>query len=262
MFHRQTRDWFLWYCRVFMLKSNFHAVRIAADGLPPATADLGDRPLVMYANHPSWWDPVLGLLLMQRFYADRPHYAPIDAEMLQKYGVFKRMGFFGVEQHARRGAVTFLRVSSRILKQPSSAMLITPTGQFADPRDRSTPFQGGLGHLAERMSDGVLLPLAMEYTFWNERYPEALVRFGEPVWSVAHAGLGHQQWTEMLQQRLHATQDALAQASIRRDPGGFQTLSRGAAGIGGLYDLWRRVVAWARGREFQPEHDPEPSSRP
>jgi hypothetical protein len=58
---------------------------------------------------------------------------------------------------------------------------------------------------------------------------------------------------------LVTTQTALAELAIARDPASFTTLAMGRAGIGGLYDLWRRMIAGLRGQQFQDRHRGEPA---
>ena len=59
---------------------NFHAVRLALCTRP---ADLPDGPLVVVLNHPSWWDPLMGMVLSDLL-PDRRHYAPIEAAALAR----------------------------------------------------------------------------------------------------------------------------------------------------------------------------------
>ena len=40
-----------------------------------------------------------------------------------------------------------------------------------------------MAHLARRVPGAVILPMAVEYTFWNESRAEALVRFGATAWT-------------------------------------------------------------------------------
>jgi hypothetical protein len=133
---------------------------------------------------------------------------------------------------------------------------LTPQGRFSDVRERPLRFQAGLGHLAATVEDAVFLPLAIEYVHWEERLPEVLVRFGEPV--RVRRGVGRVQeaafWTARLEHNLEQTQDVLAAESQRREPGDFQVLLQGRAGVGGSYDGWRRARAWFRGEAFRPEH--------
>ena len=87
--------------------------------------------------------------------------------------------------------------------------------------------------------------MAVEYVFWEERLPEILVRFGEPLKSGANTRRLSRAtyWTDLFEQKLEATQDALSIEAQRRDPPEFQTVLRGGAGQGGIYDLWRAFKA-------------------
>ncbi len=102
----------------------------------------------------------------------------------------------------------------------------------------------GLAHLARRVPDALILPLALEYPFWNESQPEILVRFGTPLHSSRDGSVA--EWTQRLETALTATMDALAAESVTRDPALFTPLLRGGAGVGGLYDCWRWTRAMAR----------------
>jgi hypothetical protein len=164
----------------------------------------------------------------------------MEAAALAKYRFFGRLGLFGIEPGTARGARRFLAASQEILARPATALWVTAGGTFADPRLRPVRLRPGLGHLLARMQSGVVLPLALEYPFWEERLPEALARFGEPL-RIGAAPRSPDAWTALLESRLEATQDALAADALARDPERFETLVGGAAtGVGGVYDLWRR----------------------
>ncbi len=244
--------WFTWYSRRYV-RRHFHSLRVALHGLPLGGAHL---PLVIYANHSAWWDALVGLVLKDEFLSERRAFAPIDAAMLVRYQFFRKLGFFGVEQGTRRGAVQFLRNAKTILREPSSLLVITPQGRFADVRERPVRFAAGLGHLATRVERAVFLPMAVEFVFWEERLPEILVRFGEPTEVTAqHAtAFDAKYWTALFEQNLAATQDALAAQAQRRDSDEFQTVLRGGAGQGGVYDWWRATKAKLRGETFRKEH--------
>ena len=243
---------FTWYCRGY-IRSHFHSLRVCRGGLPP---DAVGWPLVLYTNHASWWDPLVGLALKTEFFSGRSLFAPMDAAMLARYRIFSKLGFFGVEQGSRRGAVEFLRTSEAILQSPQHLLAVTPQGRFADVRERPVRFQAGLGHLATRVERAAFLPMAVEFVFWEERLPEILVRFGEPV--EVHrehaAAFTHDYWTRLFEQKLEANQDALSLEAQRRNASGFKTLLLGGAGQGGVYDLWRALKARLRGESFTKEH--------
>lgn len=242
--------WFRWYT-VRYLKRHFHAVRLSRECRPDVPHG---GPLVVYLNHAAWWDPLVGLVLAERLFPRRAAYAPIEAKALGRYRFMERVGLFGVDPETQSGGVRFLRVSRAILARANTALWITPEGRFADPRQRPVRFRPGLAHLARWLRSGALLPLALEYPFWEERTPEALARFGEPIQVEEGGDRTVADWNALLESRLRTTQDALARQAIRRDAEDFEVLLRGSAGVGGVYDVWRRLVARWRGESFSPEH--------
>ena len=180
--------------------------------------------------------------------------------MLDRYRLFKKLGFYGVDQSIR-GAAAFLRTTAAILSQPRATVWITAQGRFADPRVRPPGLRSGIGHLVQHLPQGFVVPLALEYPFWEERLPEALARFGVPVPVGPRADLSASEWVERIEVGLAAAQDALAADALARDPAAFTTLLTGKVGVGGIYDRWRRFVAWLRGERFQAGHGSEGGTR-
>src|SRR5258706_5914309 len=220
------------------LARQFHAFRLSQAQRPDPMAIRG-KPLIVYFNHPAWWDPLICLCLAAQFFPDRKNYAPLDAAALSKDRFFERLGFFGVELDSARGARRFLTLSQQALEQPDSAFWIAAEGRLPDRRCAPVRLRSGIGHLAVRVRQAVLLPLALEYPFWEERTPEALARFGEEI-AAGEAGLKATDWTAVLETRLQAALDALAAHSLARDPSRFDPLLIGSADRGGVAGTWRR----------------------
>jgi 1-acyl-sn-glycerol-3-phosphate acyltransferase len=233
------------------VRKHFHAVRLSKSG---GTFPTTDEPLLIVLNHPSWWDPLIGIVL-SRALADREQFAAIDAVAVQQYRFFTKLGFVGVDTKSLRGAAGFLRAGTALLSQPRSVFWVTAQGRFTDVRERPLALQSGVGHLAARLNAGIVLPIALEYTFWTESTPEALVRIGEPLRITDHPGLRGKEWAALIEARLTHTLDALNAEAVRRDPAAFTELLSGKSGVGGTYDAWRRLRAWVRGRKFDPSHD-------
>ncbi len=243
--------WFTWYSRRY-LRRHFNSLRVAGGGLPASALN---APLVIYSNHASWWDPLVGLLLKAEFLPGKAVFAPMDAMALKRYAFFKRLGMFGVEQGSRRGGVQVLRTARTILQQPDNVLWLTPQSRFADARERPVRFKSGIGHLPGMAREINFVQVAMEYVFWEERLPEILVRFGEPYRATRDdRTVKPEWWTEFFADRLRETQDELAKQSQRRDSSEFRSLLRGRAGVGGIYDRWRQFKAGLRGERFHLEH--------
>ncbi len=223
------------------LKRHFHTVRLLQASIVPNDQK---GPLIIFLNHASWWDPLVCLLLKKEFLPGRPAYAPMEAAALEKYRFLKRLGFFPVEAKSTRGATAFLLTATAILEQPDSVLFLTPQGSFADVR---TPlaFQPGLEHLARRLPRATFVPLALEYSFWEERKPEILLAFGAPVAGKTNAPL---------LDHLAATQAMLSDAVQRRVPEEWRSLSKSRSGVNWSYDLWRGLRARLRGEPFDVDH--------
>ena len=242
--------WFVRYCRRF-LRKHFHGVRLShSSAAVPAE---NGAALIFVMNHPSWWDVIIGALLCGEFPTYR-HYAPIAAHMLPKYRIFSRLGFFGVDQ-SPRGAARFVRTTKAIFEQPFRALWITAQGKFVDPRVRPTEIEPGAGFVASRLSEGFVIPVAMEYPFWNERSPEALIRFGAPLDLSQNRGLDGRAWTSLIERALEQTQDALAAEAMSREPAAFRMLVSGEkTGVGSVHGWWRRLTSRLRGQKFDAAH--------
>lgn len=246
---------FRWYAGRYVAR-HFHAVRVAHDGGMP---ELTRRPVVVVLNHPSWWDPLVGLIASSLMPGWRRHYAPIEAIGLDQYRFLGRIGFFGFDARGVAGPRRFLRTSLSVMSRPESALWITAQGRFVDPRERPVVVRPGIGYLAHRLEDALILPMAVEYPFWDDRCPEVLVRFGRSVAVENGRGRSAREWSALVERELEETVDRLATDALARDPSRFSTVMQGTAGVGGIYDMTRRFRAWLRGRTFRPEHSTRPA---
>nr|WP_238247493.1 lysophospholipid acyltransferase family protein [Methylobacterium persicinum] len=211
-------------------------------------------PLVIYSNHPAWWDAATIILLANRLYPGRDHRAPFDAAMLAKYRIFERLGAFGVDLDSPRGAAQFLAAARAILARPGATIWITAQGRFQDVRVRPLGLRPGVARLAELAPDTLFVPLALEYAFWDERGAEAFAAFGPALSGADLAALPRPERLARLEGALTETLDRLAADVMSREPQRFRPVLAGRKGVGGIYDLWRAAAARLRGRRFDPAH--------
>lgn len=231
------------YVRRFIGK-NFHAVRVLDQSFTQVFSQ--QKPVIIYSNHSSWWDPMLAIYLADQYAGQRKHYAPIEDVMLERYGIFKKLGFYGVEKDTAAGAKDFLKVSNHLLKDLSSTLWITPQGRFADARERPLELKKGLAQLLKGNSEVNVIPLAIEYTFWTEKKPEVLLSFGQPL--ELTDSIGRDEIHTDLEFRLESLMTDLAEKSKARDTSAFQTVAAGKSGVGGLYGWVQKL------RGYQPDH--------
>ncbi len=256
-FSHRLNGWFMAYVRRY-LRRHFHAVRLlnGAGGGADLPAIAGE-PVLFYSNHPGWWDPLVFLFLGAKLFPGRMIYGPIDAGALGKYKFLERIGFIGIEPGTWRGSARFLRMARAAGRRTDVIFWMTAQGEFADPRERPVHIRPGVGHAAAAAARGVIAPLALEYPFWNERFPEVLVAFGPAIRIADAPERSPEEWTDLLARALETTQDRLAEAAKRRDPCCFTPLLAGRVGVGLVYDLVRRLKCWARGEAFDASHGGE-----
>ncbi|MFN2977529.1 lysophospholipid acyltransferase family protein [Terriglobus aquaticus] len=253
-----------WRLRLFhviahrRLSNSFRALRLANQHRAPLSIE---EPLVVALNHPSWWDPLVGFALSRWLLPGRRFYAPIDAEALQRYGIFRRLGLFPVAMHSARGAAQFLRAGGEVLDR-GYILAVTPQGHFTDVRERPVVFRPGLASLLHRRSAQgkrtTVLPLALEYTFWDQRLPEALVNCGTPLsFGSAPEGIAGPSQRDIhtaLERAMEQTQDELRALAMRRDPAAFRSLLEGRRGSAGWYGWIERLRSVAKGRRGRGDH--------
>jgi 1-acyl-sn-glycerol-3-phosphate acyltransferase len=227
---------------------HFHALRLAKPGLPDLPAD---RPVMICANHPSWWDPAIYIAAHPILFPDREGYGPMDADALERYGFMRRIGIFGVRQDARSGAADFLRPALTIVERPRTVLWVTAQGRFADPRERPLALRGGAASLMKRRPDLAVVPLAVEYLYWTEKHAEALMMFGRPIDADTPDP------KRRLEEALSTTMDKLASLAIARDPKAFLRILDGRRGVGGLYAGWNRIAAGLKGQRYVADHAEE-----
>ncbi len=251
-------------------RRHFTAVRVSgAENIPvqeghadPLRVQSGPSrplPLLIYANHGSWWDPMVSILLAETFLPGRSHYAPMDAAALDRYAILKRLGIFPVDGTSGRGAVQFLRAGEGILAG-GGVLWVTPQGRFVDARVRPLEFKPGLAALAARVAPCQVLPLAIEYTFWDERLPECLLHFGAPV--EIPCGESAAAVEVRLEKALVEAMTELVHKAVQRDSRLFTTLLEGRTGTGGFYEIGQRLKALVGRREYLRRHTPEADSTP
>lgn len=230
-------------------RKHFSAVRILKGADAPPVQGNG----LFYSNHPSWWDPIFLLLVAAKRFPGRATYGPIDAKALTRYQFLERLGLFGVPKDDTAG-IAFVRAARRIFADPTALICLTAEGAFTDVRPRPLHLEPGAAFLARRYPQFPVFPIAIEYAFWDERLPEALIAFGPEVTLDARDRATTQAATEALERALADTMDRLAAASVQRDPELFSTVLSGHRGVGGVYDRWRRFRAALRGQSFDPGH--------
>jgi 1-acyl-sn-glycerol-3-phosphate acyltransferase len=123
--------------------------------------------LVVAANHHSWWDGYLALLLARRL--RRPLTLVMAERQLDRYPFFRRQGAIGTRE---------LRTALRRVRA-GALLVIYPEGAIGAPGPLA-PLWPGASYLAAR-SGRPLVPVAVRVALRGSQRPEAYLRVGEAI---------------------------------------------------------------------------------
>jgi hypothetical protein len=141
---------------------------------------------------------------------------------------------------AGEGAEAFLRTATALLGRGALLTMI-PQDRPADVRHRPLTLEPLLASLVARLQRVTLVPVAIEYGFWNHPLPEVLLNCGEPL-RIADGGAEHPEtWNNLFGYALSAALDELAMLAVERNPLEFAPLLGGGPEKAGGRGPWRRL---------------------
>lgn len=222
------------------LWSHFDRVWIKCEGPTP---QVSDGPMIVYMNHPSWWDGYMALVLNRIVLRDHFRgYLMMEQQQLERYRFFSWSGAFSVDRHDARSAMRSVRyIGRRLAERRARCMYIFPQGEISPNDRRPLVIFSGLAHTVRLAGGATLWPVALRYEFRGEQRPEAFIRAGPahyaPGDADAHA------LSQEVGRRLNAACDALRDEYTGGALEGYQPLLRGRAGVNRVFDAVRNWLS-------------------
>jgi 1-acyl-sn-glycerol-3-phosphate acyltransferase len=154
------------------------AVRIT--GLPPEFEPR--RPLLLIANHVSWWD---GFLLHEVHRSLRPR-APLHTVMLEselrQHRLLRSLGAVGIRPESTVSVAQCIRtLKARVQRRPDSMVAFFPQGRIWPAGRRPLGFRKGIELFARNLPGSAILPVAIHIEPLNRISPTAFLSVGYPV---------------------------------------------------------------------------------
>jgi len=161
----------------------------------------GNYPLLYFANHPTWWDGFLDLLVWNQFHMDA--YLMMDERNLRRLRYFTQTGVFGVDLESQRGRAEGLLYASRLLREAAGRRVLAlyPEGRLVPEWEEPQPLRAGVPVLLKRAPGARAMPVWRRIVFSKYQLPDAYIYLGEPFAGPADTG--------MLRSRLDACAEAL-----------------------------------------------------
>lgn len=212
----------------------------------------GGGPVIAFANHSAWWDPVLAFFLSHDVFR-RDGYGLMEGAQLLRYPFFRRIGCFGATgEHPAEDARGLALYAARLLRHPGPrgeprTLWIFPQGVLL-PARAPIAFRSGLARFSRAVPDAVLLPVAVRYELRGTQRPECFVRVGTPIRPAPGgppAAESPARLTRRLELRLRDELVRLDGDLTAAHPAGYRVV---LAGRGSLSDFYDRTAGRLRGR--------------
>ncbi|MCW8801837.1 MAG: lysophospholipid acyltransferase family protein [Candidatus Bathyarchaeota archaeon] len=125
-----------------MLKKYFHEIHAEIDDCQ------ADKPLLLIANHFSWWDGFIGNYLSYKYYHKKFHVMMLK-EQLAKRMFLNKAGAFSVEK-STRSLMESLQYSAEILSDGNKLLMMFPQGSIESLYHRGFSFAKGIGRILDK----------------------------------------------------------------------------------------------------------------
>ena len=140
-----------------------------------------DRPLLVLANHTSWWDGFLVHELVRRVRPKAPLYTIMLERELGRARFLRWTGCIGIEPGdpgtVRRAVNTVRALAS---EEPTTAVQFFPQGAIGPSRARPLGFKEGYRLVARALGEASILPVGIHLELFNRRKPTAFVVCAPP----------------------------------------------------------------------------------
>lgn len=226
----------IWLLVRFAMRRMFVRVRLCIGGEHPREARL---PLLAIANHPSWWDGYIALLLSRHF--GRPRYLMMEAAQLRRYSFFAWAGCFGVDRTDPHDVARAVTYAAGLLTREHAALLwMFPQAEIVPPAVRPIAVHRGTAHILRRATRNVpvvgVLPVAWQLVFRGEQHPEVFIRTG-PILQIEQTSVAaNADISPRLQAALMCVMEALQADLTANNLTGYSTIMRGRDGINDRFD--------------------------
>lgn len=142
-----------------------------------------EYPLLVLANHSSWWDGFFLYYLNHNYFRRRMFLMMLE-EQLQNYSFFRRLGAYGIDPKDFRAIRESLRFTSSILNGNSGKNVLVgifPQGELLPWGAHPFKFKRGIDLILRDVKTTItILPMAMRIEMLSEQRPEVFFLSGKP----------------------------------------------------------------------------------
>jgi len=221
------------------LRSSFFRVNLRQAAPPPD----GTAPVILIANHSSWWDGHLAMALNEeRWHMDA--YMMVENTQLARYQFFAWGGAFSVDRRNGRSALASLQYAvDRVTGAPTRLLILYPQGEILANDVRPLHFFSGVGHLVKDVTQRAgachVYSAALRYEFIGEQKPEAFISISAPTIFTRAELPTAKAIAGLLETELTRELDQLRENVVTYQLDTFEPMLSGAWSINRLWDALR-----------------------
>lgn len=152
--------------------------RVLVAGADQLRAACAEGPVLVVANHTSWWDPLVALWLTN-VVVPSDSFAMMDAANLRRLPFFGRVGAFGVDLTDASDGARAIRHAARLLVGARRLVWIYPEGRERSPFE-PLELQPGAAAVARVARHAKIVAIGVRYVFAGGERPEAWIAIGAP----------------------------------------------------------------------------------
>jgi 1-acyl-sn-glycerol-3-phosphate acyltransferase len=169
----------IWFEKIFavynrnLLNRRFNSLQVS--GLKLLQNKKEKEPLIIYANHSSWWDGLVAFQISHHTGLDS--YIMMEEKQLKKLPLFRKLGAFSIIRENGREALKSINYATQLLRQDTARTLwIFPQGEIMPNDFRPFRFYNGLARIILSLEKCSVCSLAIRYEFLSEYKPDIFVK--------------------------------------------------------------------------------------
>jgi len=163
--------WFAWYFRR-LARRHFAGIHWATSDDP---ARWDDTPILVIANHSTWWDGPLAYLLTSQL--GRTFHVAMEARHLGRHPYFGLIGAHPLRRTTTAERYADLEWLGHTLA-PGAMLWVFPQGERRPALERPASLERGAAHLALTRAPVRVVPVGIRLAHLSEQLPEAFLRAG------------------------------------------------------------------------------------
>jgi 1-acyl-sn-glycerol-3-phosphate acyltransferase len=217
----------IWFESIFaaynsnLIKRRFNSLQI--EGLDLLNNRDKNLPLLLYANHSSWWDGLVAFQISRKVKLDS--FLMMEEKQLRKLSLFRKIGAFSVIREKPREAIKSIAYAAEVLRgKPNRTVWIFPQGEILPNDIRPLGFYNGMTKIIEKVGICIVVPVAVRFEFLGEFKPDIFVKISKPDIFNKNVNIISKKTTVLLENKLTETLNVLKMQILTENLGDYQNI--------------------------------------